>query len=170
MTTLLENYVVSHPYVTLSHTEYGHHFYLGCGVNILSSPCQRVQTFVENEGSLYRFIIVRQLMSFKVVEDAVCRCDFISILYSSTLFWCYFGFSLGYFFRWTSVSFKPQQYLPRCTAVSSCRYKESKRRMAWTRMCTLRFFILGFPSFPFFFWLIHHAACTMANIKRSVDF
>ena len=71
MTTYLENFLVNHPGVTLSHTEYGKQFCLGNGVNILSSPSQRVQTFIENEGAPYQFMIVGQLMSFKVVEDAV---------------------------------------------------------------------------------------------------
>ena len=71
MATLLENYVVTHPAVTLSHTDYGQHFYLGKGVNILSTPTQRLQSFVENEGSPYRFIVIGHLASFKVVEDSV---------------------------------------------------------------------------------------------------
>jgi hypothetical protein len=71
MTTLLENFVVAHPDVTLSHTEYGLHFNTGNTINLLSAPPQRVQSFVENEGSPYRFMIVGQLASFKVVEDAV---------------------------------------------------------------------------------------------------
>ena len=77
MTTFLENFLANHPGVTLSHTEYGKQFCLGNGINILSLPSQRVQTFVENEGAPYRFMIVGQLMSFKVVEDAV-RCHFFS--------------------------------------------------------------------------------------------
>lgn len=71
MTTLLENFVITHPDVTLSHTNYGQHFHLGNSVNILSSPGQRVHSFVESEGAPYRFMIVGQLSSFKVVEDAV---------------------------------------------------------------------------------------------------
>jgi hypothetical protein len=71
MTTSLEDFVIAHPQVTLSHTVYGQHFYLGHGVNILSSPAQRLQAFVEDEGSPYRFILVGQLTSFKVVEDSV---------------------------------------------------------------------------------------------------
>ena len=71
MASTLENFLVSHPAVTLSHTEYGFHFHLGGGVNILSSPTQRLQCFVENEGVPYRFIVVGRLASFKIVEDAV---------------------------------------------------------------------------------------------------
>jgi hypothetical protein len=71
MTTLLENFVINHPDITLSHMDYGQHFHLGCGVNISSSPTPCVQSFVENEGSPYRFIIVGELMSFRVVEGAV---------------------------------------------------------------------------------------------------
>jgi hypothetical protein len=72
MTTLLNKFVLSHPSVTLSYTDYGRHFHLGYyGVNIPSSPTQRLQSFVELEGSPYRFIVVGQLMSFKVVEDSV---------------------------------------------------------------------------------------------------
>jgi hypothetical protein len=71
MTTTLENFVIAHPQVTLSHTDYGQHFYLGCSINILSSPAQRIQAFVEDEGSPYRFIVVGQLTSFRVVEDSV---------------------------------------------------------------------------------------------------
>ena len=72
MATLLENFMITHPDVTLSHTNYGRNFYLGSGVNILSSPAQRLQSFVENEGNPYRFMIVGQLASFKVVEGSVC--------------------------------------------------------------------------------------------------
>lgn len=72
MSTSLKNFVNSHPTVTLSHTDYGRHFHLGKGVNIPSFPTQRLQTFVETEGLPYRFVVVGQLMSFKVVEDSVC--------------------------------------------------------------------------------------------------
>jgi hypothetical protein len=72
MTSLLETFVSNHPDVTLSHTCYRQHFYLGRGINIVSSPPQCVRNFVEIEGSPYRFLIVGQVASFKVVEDAVC--------------------------------------------------------------------------------------------------
>ena len=72
MTSLLETFVSNHPDVTLSDTEYRRQFYLGRGVNIVSSPAQCVRSFVEIEGSSYRFLIVGQVASFKVVEDAVC--------------------------------------------------------------------------------------------------
>jgi hypothetical protein len=85
MTTSLENFVITHPDVTLSHTEYGQHFYLGSKVNILSSPSQRLQSFVENEGSPYRFIIVGRLTSFKVVEDSVCGLLFLQLKLCSVL-------------------------------------------------------------------------------------
>jgi hypothetical protein len=71
MSNPLENFVINHPDVTLSHTDYGQHFHLGCGVNILTSPAQRVHSFVEIEGSSYRFLIVGQVASFRVAEDAV---------------------------------------------------------------------------------------------------
>ena len=71
MTTFLENFMVNHLDVILSHTEYGHHFHLGGGITISTSPTQRVQSFVECEGSPYRFIVVGELTSFKIVEDAV---------------------------------------------------------------------------------------------------
>ena len=72
MTTLLENFIISHLAVTLSHMDYGHHFHLGSTINIMSSPTQCLQLFVETKGSPYRFIIVGKLMSFKVAEDTVC--------------------------------------------------------------------------------------------------
>jgi hypothetical protein len=71
MTTSLIKFVHSHPSVTLSFTEYERHFHLGYGVNIPSTPTQRLHSFVELEGSPYRFIVVGNLKSFKVVEDAV---------------------------------------------------------------------------------------------------
>lgn len=75
MTSTLENFVISHPAVTLSHTDYGLHFHVGRGINVLTIPSQRVRTFVENDGSLegspYRFLVVGQLASFKIVEDSV---------------------------------------------------------------------------------------------------
>jgi hypothetical protein len=77
MCTLLENYVITHPAATLSYSVYGTHFGLGCGINILSSPTQRLQSFIEKEGKPYRFIVVGQLASFKVVEDPVCVVYFV---------------------------------------------------------------------------------------------
>ena len=71
MATLLENFVSTHPDFALSHTTYGQYFHLGNSVNILSSPGQQVHSFIESEGAPYRFMIVGQLLSFKVVEDAV---------------------------------------------------------------------------------------------------
>lgn len=78
MTTLLKNFVNSHPTFTLSKAEYGRHFHLGDGVNIPSSPTQRLHNFVETERTPrpYRFIVVGRLMSFKVVDDPVCRVRF----------------------------------------------------------------------------------------------
>lgn len=72
MISPLEDFVNAHPTVTLSHTHYGLHFHLGDGVNILSTPPQRLQSFVEDDGSPYRFIVVGKLSSFKIVEDTVC--------------------------------------------------------------------------------------------------
>jgi hypothetical protein len=77
MFSLLENFVTTRPDVTLSHAQYGNDFYLGCSVNILSSPTQRLRSFVENEGAPYRFVVVGQLSSFKVVEDAVRALSFL---------------------------------------------------------------------------------------------
>ena len=71
MATLLENFVSTHPDFALSHTTYGQYFHLGNSVNILSSPGQQVHSFIESEGAPYQFMIVGQLLSFKVVEDAV---------------------------------------------------------------------------------------------------
>ena len=71
MTLLLETFLQNHPDVTLSDTVYRQQFYIGCGVNISSSPAQCVRSFVEIEGSPYCFLIVGQVASFKVVEDAV---------------------------------------------------------------------------------------------------
>lgn len=71
MASFLENFVVNHPDVTLSNTTYRQHFYLGRGVNIASSPAQCIHSFVEIEGSSYRFLVVGQVASFKVLEDAV---------------------------------------------------------------------------------------------------
>ena len=76
MSTTLENFVVSHPTVSLSHAEYKLHFHLGRAVNIYSSPTQRLRFFVENAGFPYRFIVVGQLTSFKIVEDSVCLTHF----------------------------------------------------------------------------------------------
>jgi hypothetical protein len=63
--------------ITLSHSVYGRHFHLGDGINIPSSPVQRLHSFVELEGPAYRFIVVGQLMSFKVAEDSVSGRFFI---------------------------------------------------------------------------------------------
>ena len=71
MPMMLENYMVAHPAVTLSHTEYGHHFHLGRSVNIPTLPAQRLRSFVEDEGTPYRFMVIGRLASFKVAEDSV---------------------------------------------------------------------------------------------------
>ena len=67
----LENFIAAHPHVTLSHTNYGQHFYLGGDVSILSAPAQCLQAFVEEEGTPYRFLVVGRLASFRVVQDCV---------------------------------------------------------------------------------------------------
>ena len=100
MTTLLETFVTNHPNITLSHTDYREHFHLGCGVNIVSSPSQRVHSYVENDGTPYRFLIVGQVASFKVIEDAVRFLFFkiikINILYRHRpQFGIYLTVSLG---------------------------------------------------------------------------
>jgi hypothetical protein len=71
MTTMLEDFLFSHPDVTLSNTRYGENFHLGSGASVMSSPVQRLRSFVENEGSPYRFFVVGRLTSFKVIEDVV---------------------------------------------------------------------------------------------------
>lgn len=75
MTLMLENFVMAHPSVTLSHADYGSQYHVGRGVNIQTSPPQRLHHFVENDGSPdgspYRFIIVGRLATFKIVEDSV---------------------------------------------------------------------------------------------------
>jgi hypothetical protein len=118
MTTMLENFVFTHPDVTLSHTLYGQHFYLGSGVNILSSPNQRIQSYVENEGSPYRFLIVGQLKSFKVVEDAV-RLVFIFLSNSLFIFLRIFYQSSASFFQSTLASFNPLRCFQTSTEVRS---------------------------------------------------
>ncbi|KAF8803390.1 hypothetical protein BYT27DRAFT_7340883 [Phlegmacium glaucopus] len=60
----------SYPSVALSCTDYGHHFHLGHGAHIPSTPTQRLQSFVEIEGSPYRFVVIGQLSSFEVAEDS----------------------------------------------------------------------------------------------------
>lgn len=88
MSIVLEDFVTAHPSATLSHTTYGQHFHLGYGVNILSSPTQRLQFFVENgtEGTPYRFLIVGRLTSFKVVQDAVGHLFFFYPLKKGAIF------------------------------------------------------------------------------------
>jgi hypothetical protein len=75
MALSLENFITSHSAVTLSYSDYGLHFHLGQGVNILTTPSQCLRSFVENdgtpEGSPYRFIVIGRLASFKIVEDSV---------------------------------------------------------------------------------------------------
>jgi hypothetical protein len=81
MTSTLENFVVSHPAVTLSDTDYGRQFHLGTGISISSSPSQRLQTFVENGGGApYHFMVIGRLSSFKVIEDSVCELSVVSVL------------------------------------------------------------------------------------------
>jgi hypothetical protein len=71
MTTSLANFLFHHPTLTLSYTDYGRDFLLGPGVNISSSPTQRLQSFVARGGTTFRVVVVGQLTSFKVVEDPV---------------------------------------------------------------------------------------------------
>jgi hypothetical protein len=72
MPTCLEDIVESYPLVTLPYAEYGRDFGLGRAINIGTSPAQRIQSFVDEEGSPYHFIIIGRLTSFNVVEDSVC--------------------------------------------------------------------------------------------------
>jgi hypothetical protein len=106
MTTLLKDFVNSHPTVALSNANYGRHFHLGHGVNIPSSPTQRLHMFVETEGTPYRFIVVGCLMSFKVVEDSVRRpwFKFINFETASILHYCVL--SLDIIFQSTLVNLK----------------------------------------------------------------
>ena len=71
MSSSLENFVVTHPDVTLSHTEYGEHYFLGGAVNISTAPTQRLRNFVDHDGSPHRFFVVGELSTFKVIEDSV---------------------------------------------------------------------------------------------------
>ncbi|KAF8816195.1 hypothetical protein BYT27DRAFT_7248503 [Phlegmacium glaucopus] len=70
MSTMLENFIFSYPDVTLAHAGYGRHFHLGHANLIFSTPRQRFQTFIDIEGIPYRFIVVGQLTSFRVIEDS----------------------------------------------------------------------------------------------------
>jgi hypothetical protein len=67
----LDDIVNKHPMITLSHVQYGRNLYLGQGVNICTSPAQRLQAFVNEDNVPCRFMVVGRLMSFKVVEDSV---------------------------------------------------------------------------------------------------
>jgi hypothetical protein len=67
----LEDFVGLHLTITLSQLQYGQHFGLGRPTHIGTSPTQHVQSFVDDEGVPYRFMVVGRLMSFKVVEDSV---------------------------------------------------------------------------------------------------
>ncbi|KAF8814987.1 hypothetical protein BYT27DRAFT_7249570 [Phlegmacium glaucopus] len=69
MTTRLETFIFSYPDVTLAHAGYGRHFHLGHANSIFSTPRQQFQSFIDIEGTPYRFIVVGQLSSFKVIED-----------------------------------------------------------------------------------------------------
>ena len=94
MTMLLENFC----YESLGHytlTDYRHHFHLRSSVNIMSSPTQHLQSFVKSEGPAYWFIIVSQLMSYKVAEDSVhAKLSFFQ-LKNHIITWL--GFEFGHF-------------------------------------------------------------------------
>lgn len=109
MSTTLENFVIAHPAVTLSHTDYGQQFHLGTGVHIVSSPTQRLQSFVENgTGSPHRFLIIGQLSSFRIVEDPVCAQQAFDALMTFTRrdiqFGHFLSVNLGQFTSQTSTA------------------------------------------------------------------
>ena len=109
----------------LSHTDYGCDFHLGgtSSVNILTSLTQCLQSFVENKGSPYHFIVVGQLASFKIVEDAV----------SCILFFCFFFCNLPYkLTQWTiSLDISFQSTL---ASFNACQFSE----VFWWQMDTLQ--------------------------------
>ena len=78
MSMILKKFLRDNPAMTLSDTRYGKHFHLGHAVNILSVLTQRLQSFIESHGEPYKFLVVGQLASFEVVEDAVCLSPFAS--------------------------------------------------------------------------------------------
>ena len=137
MATLLENFVITHPEVTLSHTDYGRHFNLGNGINILSAPTQRLQSFVEEGGTPYRFIVVGQLASFKVIEDSVC--GFQSEHSDSRRFLHVSFWSLVILFRSILASLNPPLSLQRFFGVRCALYTTSKKRTERRMICTTRF-------------------------------
>lgn len=133
------------PYPTtimLSHTDYGRHFHLGYGINIPTSPSQRLQSFVQSEGLPYRFVMVGQLMSFKVVEDPVCT----PYLSNTDPILCYWESSLVIIFQSTSVNFKAHRLTQRCFPASLLRYKALRRLTGLGGRYMLRSFRLYFET------------------------
>ena len=124
-TAFVENFIVAHPDVSLAHTEYCLHFFLSGGANILASPSQRVRTFVEYDESPYRFIIVGELASFKVVDCSV-----------SPFFFYFFYFSLVYRFICSSIGNKFGHFLS--VNLGELRYPSILAEIFKGQMATLR--------------------------------
>ena len=80
MSTLLLHLFTHFPAITLAHSIYRRHFHRGIPTHVFLSTDDllQVQTFVELEGPVYRFIVVGQLNSFDVEKNVVRPFEFIS--------------------------------------------------------------------------------------------
>ena len=167
MTSTLENFMISHPAVTLSHTDYGLHFHLGNGVNILTTPSQRLQTFVEDDGtsggSPYRFLVVGRLASFKIVEDSVCASSYCYLDSKLTLRVCWvWAFSLGEPFTASSILILHRDF-PTSVGHTPKNWRggREKEQLACAG---------GSTHFIYLLLLTVHVVCTLAIFERAPDF
>ncbi|KAF8798479.1 hypothetical protein BYT27DRAFT_7343435 [Phlegmacium glaucopus] len=74
MATMLKDFILASPNVSLSHARYGHDFQFGNSMCLFSSPMQHFRFAVELEGSENCFIVLGQLAGFKIVEDSFGLC------------------------------------------------------------------------------------------------
>ncbi|KAF8798367.1 hypothetical protein BYT27DRAFT_7264937 [Phlegmacium glaucopus] len=79
MVSMLHDFVLCYPAVTLAYAQYGQDFHFGNASQLLSSPMQHFQSSVESDGSAYHFIVIGQLTGFKVMDDSFGRCLSLNI-------------------------------------------------------------------------------------------
>lgn len=98
MSALFENLLRTRSAGTLSHSDLGDIFFLGTGINIMSSPAQCLHSFVKRGGVPFKVVVFGRLSSFEVIEDAVSLFLFlqrVSLCFSPFFFVYEFGHFLS---------------------------------------------------------------------------
>lgn len=123
MSALFENLLRTRSAGTLSHSDLGDNFFLGTGINIMSSPAQCLHSFVKRGGAPFKVVVFGRLSSFEVIEDAVSLFLFLQrvSLCFSPFFLCT---SLDISCLSTCANFCQRLVLPRCIIISWKHYKK----------------------------------------------